>query len=244
MDVRRSERLSLGRRLPPIVNVYYLSTKDGQRFFYYDSSESGSKGAGAGVSQSTGLWGWAERNWRTIQKSMDDPAGGVTGRIGRVWNWLHSFSHPDETMLAQFASADEVVLHYPASLPIERVQKAWKRYLKQRSRSHRLWAVVNAVVTPFGALLAVLPGPNVIGFWFLYRAIYHYLAVRGVGRVRRGAVPTRWRAEESLDKPVSRDLDLGGAPSHEALADGAKLGDYLHWSKPEDPHPDAGPPGG
>lgn len=241
MDVRLAEQTLVGRRPFPNVNVYYLSTQDGQRFFYYDSSEGGADPSGADGSKTPGLWGWAERKWSTIQKSMDDPEGGVARWVGRGWNWLHSFSHPDETMLAQFASADEVVLHYPASLPIAGVQKAWRRYLKQRSRSHRFWTAVNAVAVPFGAVLAVLPGPNVIGFWFLYRAIYHYLAVRGVGRVRRGVVPTRWRAEPALDQPVSPGPD--GEPWHETLAGGARLGDYLHWSIPktqtEAPHSDA-----
>jgi hypothetical protein len=241
MDVRLAERHPLGRRASPNVNVYYLSTQDGQRFFYYDSSEIEAEQPGAAVPKSNGLWAWAERRWETIQKAMDDPDGGVTRWVGRAWNWLHSFSHPDETMLAQFASTNEVVLHYPASLPIKSVQKAWRRYLKKRSRSHKFWTAVNVVAIPFGALFMILPGPNVIGFWFVYRAVYHYLAVRGVGRVRRGAVATRWQADEALDKPVSRD-DVG-VPSHEALSDGAKLGDYLHWSDPETqtdvPHSDA-----
>ncbi|APW63746.1 hypothetical protein [Paludisphaera borealis] len=231
------------------MNVYYLSTQDGQRFFYYDASETAADKTGAGASKSAGLWGWAEGKWNTIQKGMDDPNGGVTRRIGRVWNWLHSFSHPDETMLVQFGSANEVVLHYPATLSIDRVQKDWKRFLKRRSRSHAFWMGVNAVALPFGTLLAILPGPNVIGFWFFYRAIYHFLAVRGVRRVRRGTVPTRWRAEGSLDAPISHDENRG--PSHEALAAGAKLGDYLHWSRPKDsathpenPNSDAGRPGG
>ena len=223
------------------MNVYYLSTQDGQRFFYYDSSESKPAPPAADASKATRLWGWAERKWSTVQEAMDDPDGGVTRWVGRAWNWLHSFSHPDETMLAQFASTDEVVLHYPASLPIDGVQKAWRRYLKHRSRSHLFWTAVNAIVTPLGALLAPLPGPNVIGFWFLYRAVYHFLAVRGVRRVLRGTAPTRWRVEESLEKSVSPGPK--GEPWHEVLADGSKLGDYLHWSIPETqteaPHSDA-----
>jgi Mitochondrial K+-H+ exchange-related len=214
------------------VNVYYLSTQDGRRFFYHDASEDRPVQAGEDGSRAAGLWRWAERKWNAVQKTMDAPDGGVTRRIGQAWRWLHSFSHPDETMLTQFGSTDEVALHYPASLPVERVQKAWTRFLKHRSRSHLFWMGVDAVALPFGTLLAVLPGPNVIGFWFLYRAVYHYLAVRGVRRVRRGDVPMRWRAEESLDRPVSHDGDQG--PSHEALADGSKLGDYLDWSKSTD----------
>ncbi len=223
------------------MNVYYLSTQEGQRFFYYDSSEGDATPPAAGGSKSAGLWRWAERKWCAARKAMDDPDGSVGRWVGRAWKWLHSFSHPDEAMLVQFASTSEVVLLYPASSPVERVQKAWRRYLKNRSRSHRFWAVANVVAIPFGALFFILPGPNVIGFWFVYRAVYHYLAVRGVGRVRRGAVPTRWRASEELDKPIARD-DFG-APSHEALAAAAKLGDYLHWSNPEAqadaPRPDA-----
>jgi hypothetical protein len=161
---------------------------------------------------------------------MDDPEGGVTRRIGRVWNWLHSFCHPDEAMHVQFGVADEVVLHHPASESVERVGKAWRRYLRRRSRSHAWWATVNAVVLPFATVLAILPGPNVIGFWFAYRAVYHFLGYRGIRRVRRGGVATRWRAEESLDKPVA--YGEGFDPKHEALADGAKLGEYLQWSEP------------
>lgn len=215
------------------MNVYYLSSPDGKLFFYYDASEGATSQAGAGVAESTGLRGWTERKWSSLQKAKDDPDGGVARWVGRAWNWLHSFSHPDEAMLAQFGSVDEVVVHYPASLPLPRVQKAWRRFLSSRSRSHVFWGVVNAIATPLGALLAILPGPNVVGFWFLYRAIYHYLAVRGIRRVRRRKVPTRWRAEEKLDTPVAHDP--GGEPGHDALAAGSKLGDYLHWSGPSDP---------
>jgi hypothetical protein len=213
------------------VNVYYLTTQDGHRFFYYDASESSAtKEEVAGGAKSSRLWTWAERKWGAIQAAMDDPEGGVTRRIGRVWNWLHSFCHPDEAMHVQFGAADEVVLHHPASEPVDRVRKAWKRYLRHRSRSHVVWAAVNSVVVPFATLLAILPGPNVIGFWFVYRAVYHFLGYRGIRRVRRGGVATRWRAEESLDKPVA--YGEGFDPKHEALADGAKLGEYLQWSEP------------
>jgi hypothetical protein len=219
------------------VNVYYLSTPEGRRFFYYDASEDDASRAVPAAPPSNGLRGWAERKWAAIQKAMDDPNGGAARWVGRAWEWLHSFSHPDETMHAQFGATAEVVLHYPASQPAKSVRKAWRRYLARRSRSHMLWGVVNAVATPPGALLAILPGPNVVGFWFLYRAAYHFLAVRGIRRVRRGVVPTQWRAEDALDAPVARGPN--GEPRHEALADSAKLGDYLHWSSPSDSTPEA-----
>jgi len=212
------------------VNVYYLTTQDGHRFFYYDASESGAKEEGRGDAKASRLWTWAERRWGAIQEAMDDPEGGVTRRIGRVWNWLHSFCHPDEAMHVQFGVADEVVLRHPASEPADRVQKAWRRYLKNRSRSHALWAAVNTVVVPFATLLAILPGPNVIGFWFAYRAVYHVLGFRGIRRVRRGGLATRWLAEAALDKPVAHGE--GSDAKHEALADGARLGEYLQWAQP------------
>lgn len=204
------------------MNVFYLLAENGKPFFYYDESEEKRNGA---KSSSTGLWGWAERKLQEIEDAKDDPNGGVTGRVGKVWAWLRSFGYPDEAMFAQFGYADEVELHYPASKSEKDVKRAWRRYLKRRRRRHIFWGAVDAFLAPFGMLLALLPGPNVIGYWLIYRAGNNFLAYWRIRRVLKKQVPTKFNADEALDEPISRDDK--GEPRHKALPEGAQLDEYL-----------------
>jgi hypothetical protein len=86
--------------------------------------------------------------------------------------------------------------------------------------------VINGTIAPFTIVLALLPGPNVIGYWFLYRAIHHMLVVWGIGRVRRAVVVTEYRAIEQLDIPVASDAS--GKSSHPALrAEASALDEHV-----------------
>lgn len=204
------------------MNVYYLLAENGKPFFYYDESEEKRDGA---QSKSSGLWGWAERKLQEIQDAKDDPNGGLTGWLGRVWDWLYSFGYPDEAMFAQFGYADEVELRYPASRSEQDVNRAWRRFLRRRRRRHVFWGTVDASLSPFGMLLTVLPGPNVIGYWLIYRAGSHFLSYWRIRRVLKRKIPTKFVADETLDEPASRDDN--GEPRHKALPGGAKLAEYL-----------------
>jgi hypothetical protein len=88
--------------------------------------------------------------------------------------------------------------------------------------------VLYALVAPPSVILAVLPGPNVIGFWFAYRAIHHGLVVWGISRARRERVPIELYALETLDVPIDDDGD--GNASHAAIpGSGERLGTHLAW---------------
>ena len=84
---------------------------------------------------------------------------------------------------------------------------------------------------PVVAILAILPGPNLIGYWFTYRAIHHCLIVLGIRRARRGKVPTNLIASKSLDHPVQDDEN--GRASHpifEQPHHHDRLHEYYRWA--------------
>jgi hypothetical protein len=134
-------------------------------------------------------------------------------------------------MLARLWSARKVELHHPADKTTEEVIAIWADYLKKQWRRHLIWLVVNGVIAPFSFLLFVLPGPNLIGYWFFYRAIHHLLVVWGIRRVRSGKIPTEFYPSSGLNEPVERARD--GTVGHPALGGrAAGLAEHVEWHSP------------
>jgi len=60
-------------------------------------------------------------------------------------------------------------------------------------KKHRLWTVIDALLVVItGPLLFFVPGPNIVAYYFLFRAIGHYFAMRGA---RQGLDAVEWRTE-------------------------------------------------
>jgi hypothetical protein len=212
------------------VKVYLLLVNDEQFFFYSDESEADESRVEA---QARGGWrGALEERWHRFQRAWHEADAGVARWARRSWDWLHSMVHPDEWMLVRFRSTRRIDLHHPAARSRDAVARVWFDYLGRKWRRHMIFLCGNAVIAPLAlALLWPLPGPNLIGYWFAYRAIHHWLIVRGINRVRKGTIPTEYHPEPSLDLPVSRDHR--GKASHEAInGQGHRLDDYMKVNLP------------
>lgn len=72
---------------------------------------------------------------------------------------------------------------------------------------HRRWCVFNAgLAALFGPLLFFVPGPNVVGLYFLFLAIGHYLALRGA---TQGLTKVTWETEASAPlSDIAAAVDL------------------------------------
>jgi Mitochondrial K+-H+ exchange-related len=212
------------------VKVYLLFVNDRESFFYSDESETDESEAEAPTAPASGWRGWFEDRWHRFRKAWHQSETGLAGWARRNWDWLHSFFHPDESFLVRLRATERVDLHHPASRHGDAVAETWHGYLGRKWRRHIVWLSLNAAIAPAAlVLLWPLPGPNLIGYWFAYRAIHHWLIVRGLGAVRKGRTPTRYHAESSLDQPIERDQD--GKARHPAIKGrGVRLDEYVSWT--------------
>jgi Mitochondrial K+-H+ exchange-related len=221
------------------VKIYLLAIDKRRCFFYADESEaSAEEGEGSGSSgpPPAGLKGRLIDRYHKIKSAWDHSESRVARWSHRAWDWLHSWSHPDESMLVRLRSARRIDLHHPASRPGDEVRALWGSYLNHRWWRHLLWMSLNAAIAPFAGLLAILPGPNVIGYWFAYRAIHHTLIVWGIRRVRKARIPIEFHPRASLDRPI--EVDEAGTAKHEAIAGEATLLDeHVAWTESESPNP-------
>lgn len=74
----------------------------------------------------------------------------------------------------------KVFLNRPVDPAI--VRQSLKRIVRDRSYHHLRWMVVDLCILPFSIFLMPIPGPNVIGYYLLYRTYSHWKSYRSASR--------------------------------------------------------------
>ncbi len=189
-----------------MLKVYLLHLDQTRTIFYSEEPERGAaEESDATVPPPGDARGWVEHKFQSLQTKLNESEQGIGLRMRRVWEWLHRRTSPEEVLLRRLRNVSSVELFHPATLTAERAREMWSDYLARRQRYHRIWLTANLLTTPVTLLLAPIPGPNIIGYWFLYRAICHVLALLGIQRVRAGGDLSTmiFHASAALDEPLA-----------------------------------------
>jgi hypothetical protein len=123
---------------------------------------------------------------------------GVGLRVRRVWEWLQKRIPPDEPALRALRGVQAIKLYHSPTLTEEETRDLWTEYLKNRQGRHMFWFIINLLVSPLTLVFAPLPGPNVIGYWFVYRSVCHLLARLGARNARSPEVTTAFHSTGRL----------------------------------------------
>nr|ALS89617.1 mitochondrial K+-H+ exchange-related protein [uncultured bacterium] len=134
-----------------------------------------------------------------MQVLLTESEKGVGLRVRRIWEWLQKRTAPDEPLLRSLRGTSAVALHHPPTYAEEEAHNLWREYLKARQGRHAFWAIINAVTSPLTLVFAPLPGPNVIGYWFVYRSVCHLLARLGARNARSEQVSAEFLSTNALD---------------------------------------------
>ncbi len=180
------------------MKIYLLNLGDERCVFYSEGPEAVAEIESAAAPR-RGIRGWAERRYKSLQAVLTESEKGVGLRVRRIWEWLQKRIPPDEPMLRALRGVRAVVLHHPLIFTEEETRSLWTVYLKSRQGRHMFWFVINALVSPLTLLLAPLPGPNVIGYWFVYRSVCHLLARLGARNARSEQVSAEFLSTNALD---------------------------------------------
>ena len=178
------------------LNVY-LITLDAQRFLFY--SEAPPPSDPREMPAEHGIKGWAERQLWRFKTAVAESDGAALRLTRSAWNWLQARTHPDETLLSRLRRAEIVAVNYPATMTPADAQTLWGSFLNQGRRRHLPWFVVNLLITPLTIVLVPLPGPNLIGYWFVYRAFHDAMILVGLRHMRTERVKTTFKDHEGLD---------------------------------------------
>lgn len=76
----------------------------------------------------------------------------------------------------------KVILNRPVDPVV--VKENLKRIFRDQSYHHLRWLIVDATILPFTIFLMPVPGPNVIGYYLLYRTYSHWKTYRAASRAK------------------------------------------------------------
>lgn len=101
----------------------------------------------------------------------------------------------EQRLLWHLRSSTRVLLIHPDDVGADEAMTVARSLLSADYRKHRNWCVIDALLAAItGPLFFFVPGPNVIGWYFLFRAIGHLLAMRGA---RQGLTVAQWQTSAS-----------------------------------------------
>jgi hypothetical protein len=114
-------------------------------------------------------------------------------------------------------------LVHPADMSSPEADATMRSILRQDRRRHLRWLAVDAILGAASIPVALVPGPNFLGYYFLFRTVGHCLSIAGAGH---GLSRVRWIGAPSADLTAVRaafDLEVS-ARRDRLAAIGAALG--------------------
>src|SRR5512140_416260 len=158
--------------------VYLVAAADG----HYDLEPAPANAAEC--RPATGFWGRRldrlHARWtRIVADAQERAPAGMWAR----WRAL-LVCHIDESIEEQrslWALRDRAAatLVHPAELSGDQAAQALRALLARARRHHGWWLIVDTILFGASGVLMVLPGPNLIAYYFAFRVVGHYLSWRG-----------------------------------------------------------------
>ncbi len=151
----------------------------------------------------------AAEHYRRRRASGEAMALSWWGRIKcRALAWVAD-AIAEQRLLWHLRHQDAARLHFPADLGEERAMALARAALTRDRDRHWFWLLVDSVLMALSAALVLVPGPNVIGYYFAFRVVGHFLSWRGA---RQGLDHVRWEAVSS-EPLVELRRAIGLAPT-------------------------------
>lgn len=109
-------------------------------------------------------------------------ASRASSRLGRLQEWIMAWVAEriaEQRLLWNLRRENTVVAFHPQDLTFDQTQTLVRRTLQRDWERHRIWLAVDSVLLLGSIALVVIPGPNIIGYYFAFRVMGHWLSIRG-----------------------------------------------------------------
>lgn len=151
--------------------------------------------------QPRSLWG---RLTAVFRRALAEGEAERTGEAeyvhhSRIRRWITrqlSEAVAEQRLLWQLRKQTDAALFYPDDLTESDAVRSSRQLLSSDRDKHRRWCVIDALLAVATTPLAILPGPNVFAYYFIFRTVGHFLSMRGA---QQGLTGARWSNRASAE---------------------------------------------
>ena len=108
----------------------------------------------------------------------DAPQGWAGRAQDRMLAWVAE-RIAEQRLLWNLRSQTSAVLAHPQDMTFDQVLTLVRGKLQHDFERHRRWLVIDSLLFIVSGLLALVPGPNILAYYFLFRVVGHWLSMRG-----------------------------------------------------------------
>lgn len=150
----------------------------------------------------------AEGEEERRRQEAGEPAVEGGSRMARAVRQRLAHAVAEHRLLWTLRHQTSARLIHPDTLSGERALALAYDEFKRDYSKHQFWCIVDAVIVVASAPIAIIPGPNFLAYYFIFRSVAHYLSWLGA---RRGLDRSVWTAVAS--GPLARlEGALSAAP--------------------------------
>jgi hypothetical protein len=141
----------------------------------------------------------AEQERLSGEQRVSDRARSWSERLkDRFMGWIAE-RIAEQRLLWRLRNESEIVLHHPDDMPADEATKLACCELQREADRHMKWIIIDGLLFVASGALFLVPGPNIIAYYFGFRLVGHYLSRRGA---KHGLTEVRWQTCAS--SPLSR----------------------------------------
>jgi hypothetical protein len=150
------------------------------------------------------------------QKSIEEPRTFLGRMQKRSLRWIAE-RIVEQRLLWHLRKVDAATLHAPADLPGDQAETIMRASMKRDADHHRNRMILHSLILIAVTPVAVVPGPNVLGYLFTFTAVGHFLSWRGAVRALHKVAWTV--APDPALTELRHAFSLDGDARHRVIAD-------------------------
>jgi hypothetical protein len=152
--------------------------------------------------------------------SVSDEPKGWLGRLqDRMMAWVVE-RMAEQRLLWNLRRQTSAVAAHPQDMTFDQVLTLIRGALQRDYDRHRLWLVVDSIGLVASGAVMLVPGPNLLAYYFTFRVVGHWLSMRGAAQ---GLHHIQWRGRpcpplSELREVAAMEPRARGARVHEIAA--------------------------
>jgi Mitochondrial K+-H+ exchange-related len=111
----------------------------------------------------------------------EEPKGWLGRMQDRMMAWVVE-RIAEQRLLWNLRSQTAVTAAHPQDMSFDQVMTLIKRRLKRDYDRHRVWLVIDTLGLVASGAVMMVPGPNVLAYYFTFRVVGHWLSMRGASQ--------------------------------------------------------------